>query len=121
MTRQGEAAYSILQFDEPGKGVHNIGILLLDLSTSTLYWKLREDWESVAQEEDIEVLSHLGELLEQMVEDLGDGEKLLENFEDTLSNSLLMTDRKKIQTADLQAALEALYAQHVSPGNRLTP
>jgi SOS-response transcriptional repressor LexA len=107
-----KAEYVLLEMALPGRPRANAGVFLLDPSTDSLYLKLREDWEAVADPEDAEVLSHLQEDLARHSKEAG-GEQFLRDLEDTLSNTLRITERELIAVGDFPKALARLYQKHV--------
>ena len=114
-TRLGK--YAIVQADTPAHGTVNFGILLQDPHTDALHVRLRRDLESLADEEDLEVLSALGDDLAQKAQELG-AEKLFDYLEDTLSGAIRITDREEVLVSDFDRALDRLYRKNV-PSNVL--
>ncbi len=106
------AEYSVLQLALPGRPVIAFGILLLDSATDTLYCRFREDVHELADPEDAEVLELLEENFRGQVREMG-GRKLLESLEDSLSNVLRMTDRKRAHVRDFPFTLQRLFEDHV--------
>lgn len=106
------AEYIVLQLSLPGREVSNIGILLYDPAANRLYSKLRQSWEDIADEADIEVLEHLDRDFSDKIEEMG-GEAFLADLEDKASNALLVTARARIAVSDFRRSLEALFEQHV--------
>ena len=109
-TQRGQ--YAILQAELPAHGLINLGILLQNPSSDALYLRLRRDLDSLADEEDLDVLTHLADDLAQKARESGAG-KLFEYLEDTLSGTLRVTDREQVLVEDFGRALERLYRQHV--------
>ena len=107
------ARYSILTLDLAGDVV-NAGILLEDPGADRLYVRLRRDWERVAPEE-ADVLSAIESDLAAKSAEMG-AARLFEYLEDTLSNTLRMTDRRETIVADFDRALGRLYREHVQSG-----
>src|SRR5215813_11895402 len=89
------ANFSLLQLALPARAVVNIGVFLLDPAADRLYMKLRSDWSGVAGPEHVEVLETLGGDFEAKIADMG-GDAFLRSLEDTLSNSLLITNREPV-------------------------
>src|SRR5579863_200241 len=106
------ANFSLLQLALPGKSPRNIGIFLLDIEGGRLYKKLRRGWESIAGPEEVEILERLDEDFGAKIEELG-GEPFLRSLEDSLSSSLLITDRSEVMVSDFQTALNRLFEEHV--------
>jgi SOS-response transcriptional repressor LexA len=107
--------YSLLVCDLPGRGVQTIGVLLLDSTTDTLYLRLRRDWESVANDEDAEVLSALEDDLSLESRQRG-GTAVLEYLETAASQSVRVTDREAVTVRDFNRTLGELYREHVPAG-----
>jgi phage repressor protein C with HTH and peptisase S24 domain len=105
------ARFSILAREEPGDGPVNIGVLLEDPATDRLYIRTRRDWDRIAPEE-AEVLSALEADLAAKSAELG-AARLLNHFEDTLSNTLRVTDRRDVMVEDFDRSLARLYREHV--------
>jgi len=87
------------------------GVLLEDPLTDRLWVRLRRDWEEFAPEE-AEVLAAMEYDLTSKAQELG-ATALLRYLEDTLSNTLLVTDRREVLVEDFERALGRLYRQHV--------
>jgi phage repressor protein C with HTH and peptisase S24 domain len=108
--KRGE--YALLLSDLPEHGEQTIGVLLLDTSTDNLYIRLRRDLESVAEEEDVEVLEELAGDLEQLAREQG-GKAVLDRLENEASFGLRVTDREAIMVRDFERTLNELYREHV--------
>src|SRR5437870_5332982 len=106
------ANFSLLQLALPAKAPLNIGILLLNTATDRLYKKLRQDWSTIADPANVEVLELLDEDFEARIGEMG-GEAFLHSLEDTLSNTLLITDRREVEVSDFRIALDRLFEEHV--------
>ena len=109
----GEAAeYVIVQFAGPGRPVTDIGILLLDPSSDRLYFRFRDNWASIADADDVEVLSLLAADLARKAREMG-GRELLEWLEDTLSNALQLTERRRVHVTDFDSCLADLFERTI--------
>src|SRR5882724_4963996 len=107
------AEFSLLQLALPAKAPLNIGILLLNTATDHLYKKLLRDWSSIADPANLEVLERLDQDFEAKIGELG-GNAFLHSLEDTLSNTLLITDRREVgAVSDFRTALHRLFEEHV--------
>ncbi len=106
------ANFSLLQLALPAKAPLNIGILLLNTATDRLYKKLRRDWSSFADPANVEVLELLDEDFEARIGEMG-GNAFLRSLEDTLSNTLLITERREVEVSDFRIALDRLFEEHV--------
>lgn len=105
----------------------NIGVLLFDPASGERRLRLIEEQEEFARVRrlhpaaDEALLRGLRDDLEDRLRDArqtpegGDLQKLLEKWENTLANALQLAPRKGVYAEDLDAELERLYADHVSP------
>lgn len=105
------ARYMILTLELPGAGRMNAGVLLEDPSTDRLWVRLRRDWEDFAPEE-AEVLEAMEYDLSAKAQEMG-ATQLLRYLEDTLSNALLVTDRREVLVEDFERTLGRLYRENV--------
>jgi phage repressor protein C with HTH and peptisase S24 domain len=112
VTANKPAKFSLLQLALPSKAVQNIGILLFDPTTDQLYKKLRSDWSTLAGPEHLAVLEALDDDFDGKIAEMG-GDKFLQSLEETLSNTLLISDREPMAVSDFTAALDRLYEEHV--------
>jgi SOS-response transcriptional repressor LexA len=101
----------ILTLELPGSAPRNAGVLLEDPSTDRLWVRLRRDWEEFAPEE-AEVLAAIEYDLTSKAREMG-ATGLLRYLEDTLSNALLVTERREVVVEDFERALGRLYREHV--------
>ena len=107
------ASFSLLQLALPAKDPLNIGIFLLDPATDRLYKKLRRDWNSIADSENVEVLELLDQDFEQKIGEMG-GDAFLRSLEDVLSNTLQIGERGDVSVVStFEKALDRLFEQHV--------
>jgi hypothetical protein len=105
-----EAEFSILSLAHAGGDIVPIGILLLN--GQELVIRCRQDWDNVADADDLELLTALAEDLVQRGRELG-AVKLLDYLEDTLSNWLRISDRQRIETKNLDEEIDRLYNLYV--------
>ena len=110
--RDRTAEYVVVQFAAPGSEPVNIGVLLLDPDADRLYLKFRGDWASIANEQDVHVLSELADDFRQKALELG-GVQLLKWCEDTLSNAVRITERRRVQVRDFSSALSEVFADAI--------
>lgn len=101
-----------MQVELPGGDLTAIGVLLEDAASDRVYMRLRRDWHTIASEDDIEVLSGLGEDLSGKAAELGPGE-LFRHLEDSLSNAIRITGREAVEVDDFDRTLNRLYRQNV--------
>src|SRR5580698_9785384 len=105
------ARYMILSLELPGGGRMNAGVLLEDLSNDRLLIRMRRDWDEFAPEE-AEVLSAMEYDLMSKAQEMG-ATRLLEYLQDTLSNTLTVTDPQDVVVGDFERALARLYLEHI--------
>jgi SOS-response transcriptional repressor LexA len=104
--------YCILQAETLEQGLVNVAVILQDPETDSLRLRFRRDLESLADEEELEVLSALGDDLAQRATELG-AEKLFEYLESNVSNAIRVTDRQEVLVDDFGRALDRLYLKNV--------
>lgn len=104
--------YSLLVSHVPGQGSQTVGVLLLDPKSDSLYVRLRRDWETVASEEDAEVLAALEDDLTMQARERG-GSAVLQHLETIASNAVRVTDREAVTVRDFDKTLNQLYREHV--------
>jgi SOS-response transcriptional repressor LexA len=107
-----EGGYYLLQAEFPGGGPSPIGVLLENPTTNELHLRLRRDLETLAGDEDAEVLSALAQDLRGKAAELGASE-LLRSLEDSLSNAIQITGRQAIQVGNFEWSLNQLFREHV--------
>ena len=105
------ARYSLLTVELPGEVPVTAGVLLEDPATDSIHIRLRRDWEQLAPEE-AEVLSLLEDDLLARSAQMG-ATQFLAHLEDTLSNTIRISDRRETIVEDFPRALGRLYRQHV--------
>lgn len=105
------ARYSLLTVELPGQEPVTGGVLLEDPATDRVHIRLRRDWERIAPEES-EVLSVLEDDLLAKAAEAG-AAKFFAQMEDTLSNTVRVSDRREAMVEDFPRALGRLYRQHV--------
>ena len=118
------ARFSILTVELAGETL-NAGVMLEDPATDRLYVRLRRDWDRIAADQpgaraaetEAEVLGALEDGLRADAEAMG-ASRFLDHLEDTLSNTLRVTDRKEVVIEgaaehDFERALARLYREHV--------
>lgn len=108
----GAGQYSILEVALPGRPTEPAGIILWDPASGQAGIRLRRDWRYIAEPEDAEVLEAIEADLHRRLEQIG-AEKLLEELEDCLSNTLRISDRNSVLLGHFERTLNRLYNQHV--------
>ena len=107
----GVARYSLLLLELPGREIMTAGVLLEDPRTDRVHVRLRRDWERVEPDE-AEVLAELEDQLAAQAAQEG-AAKFFARLEDTLSNSIRVSDRRETIVEDFPRALARLYREHV--------
>jgi SOS-response transcriptional repressor LexA len=105
------ARYSLLTVELPGEQPVTAGVLLEDPAANVVHIRLRRDWEQLAPDE-AEVLSLLEDDLLARAAQMG-AEQFLTQLEDTLSNTIRVSDRREAIVEDFPRALGRLYRQNV--------
>jgi SOS-response transcriptional repressor LexA len=114
VVEMNRAEYVVLQLALPGRPVSNVGVYLLDASADRGHLRLKPDWETVAGEDDREVLERLEDDLRQVAEEMG-GKAFLAYLEDSFSNVIQLTQREALNVGGYARALARLYERHVEP------
>jgi SOS-response transcriptional repressor LexA len=102
---------SILEVEKPGGDVIPVGVLLIDPAQDKLYVRVRRDWDGVLPEE-ADVLEAMEKGLTDLAAEVGAG-ALLAHLQDTLSNTLRMTEPGDVMVENFDRALARLYRRHV--------
>jgi len=104
--------YYVLQAELPGGDRVPIGLLLENPERNELHVRLRRDLDSLAQEEDAEVLTALALDLRNKAKEMG-ASALLRSLEDSLSNAIQMTGRQAVEVGNFEWSLNQLFREHV--------
>lgn len=104
----------ILQFAQPGGRLWPIAVLALDVQADRLYVRSRLDFCSGISLDDAEVVS---QYIAQIAEEGGEqsGQSLLKDLEERLSNTIRISERRRIQFQDLAQTLDALARDQFGP------
>ncbi len=106
------AEYVLLQAALPGRSPRTIGVLLTDPATDRGWLRLRADFQDLTGDTDF---------FDELEDLLGDGLRengaaaLLGGLDDSLSNALLVSERRAVAVDSFFRVLERLYAEHVEP------
>jgi len=106
------AQLSIIEVCLPGETPAPAGVVLLDPGSGEYRMRFRRDWDSFGEE--AEVLSELADDFDLKIREMG-ADEWLRWCEDSLSNTVRITDREAITVENLDRALEWLYSKHVRP------
>ena len=109
-TSQGQ--YARLEAALPDHDLIPAGVILFDPSQDRLGFRLRRDWDHIAEPEDAEVFTLLSDDLEMKMAEMR-AEALLGYLEETLSNVLRVSDRETVLFANFETTLNRLYNQLV--------
>ena len=109
-THSGE--YLLLALALRGEPERNIGVLLRDSETGQVYPRIRDHWEEIRDLGEAEWLKALGEDFEAKIREMG-GDAFLRSLEDSLSNTLRLSQRTAVTVDDFPRALARLYEEHV--------
>ena len=114
MAPESNAQVLFLRLALPGRPERNVGVFILDKPTGGLYFRLREDWDRIADRDEAELLSQLHADFERRIRELGEhaGERFLQALEDQLSNILRLTARSPVRASDLRSELDRLFEEH---------
>jgi SOS-response transcriptional repressor LexA len=113
MTAHGE--FLLVEAAVSGLAAQTVGVLLLDPESDRLYVRFRRDWAELFYDaDDVEYFEKLEDDLRVKAGELGAG-ALLRWMEETLSNSVRVSDRESVLVEDWERSLGRLYARHVSP------
>jgi hypothetical protein len=100
-----------VNYESPTHSACSVGILLYDRTTETLHLQFRDTWESF-DEDDTDYLSSVADDFVMKVQELGPA-VLLRYLEDTLSNTLTLSERVPVKCVDPIVALSELFRRHV--------
>jgi SOS-response transcriptional repressor LexA len=107
-TRRGE--YSLLEVELPGRAREAAGVLLHDQDFLKL--RMRRDWSQIAAPAEEEVLEALSADLDAKIAEMGPVD-FLGWMEETLSNTLRISERQPVLISTFEATLNRLYRDHV--------
>jgi phage repressor protein C with HTH and peptisase S24 domain len=107
-----QAEYLLVEAELPGRTAEVIGVLLYDPAGSRLSGRFRRDWDSLAEEDEAEVLSELARDLEVKIAEFG-GESCLAWLEEALSNAIRISERREVLMAGFESTLNRLYRENV--------
>src|SRR5215467_3645641 len=106
--------YVLLQLALPGQPVHDVGVLLIDADpdSNSYAWRLRSHWEDIADPDNVAYLSALKQDIPDKIAESGP-RRLLESWEDSLSNILRVSARQKVQVDSFRRVAERIFEEHV--------
>jgi len=116
MTVEAERVVQIvfLKLFLPGRPERTAGVFLLEEATGKLSFRIRDDWDTIADAADAEILSAVAEEFHNRLNELGEGSgaELLRSLEDQLSNVLRLSDRQRMTIRNIGATLDLLFDQN---------
>ncbi len=104
--------FAIVRVALPGRAVESAGVLLEDPSTDVLHLRFRRDWDSLAEEDDLEILEALADDLAAKAREMG-ARELLAFLDANLSNTIQLSEIESVIVEDFDRALNRLYRAHV--------
>jgi phage repressor protein C with HTH and peptisase S24 domain len=87
-------------------------VLLIDLQTGRPWFRMRQDFSAIADSDDAEVFEAMEAHIRQCLEESG-SEAYLQSLEDSLSNSLRVSQREAVSVDAFSRVLDRLYRDHV--------
>jgi phage repressor protein C with HTH and peptisase S24 domain len=107
-----EGTYVLLEAHLPDRPARNIGVYLVDPATDRLWLRMRQDYQEIAEPDDVEVLEALEEDFRARAAELG-AEAFLKSLEDSLSNVLRTGERQRIEVDAFSRVLDRLFDGNV--------
>jgi SOS-response transcriptional repressor LexA len=98
----------------PGAPPHGIGVVLMDPATGRWWVRFRQHFDDIAALEDAEVLEGMEAHFKASIAEFG-AENWLAGLEDSASNVLRVSERRKVQVDAFTRALDRLYGENVEP------
>ena len=114
ITARGRGAYVVLEAALPEHAPQPIGVLVMDPESDRLWVRMRQSYDDLAEPEDIEVLEALEEDIRARAAEMG-AEQYLASLEDSLSNTLRVSERHAVPVDSFTRVVDRLYAEHVAP------
>jgi phage repressor protein C with HTH and peptisase S24 domain len=108
--RQG--TYVLLETALPARPPCAIGVLLIDPDQDRAWFRMRSNFEEIADPDDAEVLDALEGHIRDCIEQTG-AEAYLRSLEDSASNALRVTERQSVPVDAFSRVLDRLYREHV--------
>jgi hypothetical protein len=107
--RPGE--YLLLELALSEAPLRNTGVLLRGAETDEVYSKIRGSWDEIPDAEEVELLEAFDEDFEAKIRET-DGDEFLRHREDSLSNTLRVSERTAVVVDDFPRTLARLYEEH---------
>ncbi|HWD00493.1 MAG TPA: S24 family peptidase [Candidatus Sulfopaludibacter sp.] len=110
--RQG--IFVVLEAVPAGRPPVAVGLLLVDPQQNRAWLRFREAFDTLADSVDAEILEHWEGHARQCIEELG-AEQYLASLEDSLSNTLRVSERRAVPVDAFSRVLDRLFREHVEP------
>lgn len=114
ITARRRGAYVLLEAALPERVPQAIGVLVIDPESDRLWVRMRQSYDDLAEPEDVEVLEALEEDIRARAAEMG-AEQYLASLEDSLSNTLRVSERHAVPVDSFTRVTDRLYAEHVAP------
>jgi len=102
----------LLEAHLPDRPARNIGVYLVDPATDRLWLRMRQDYQDIAEPDDVEVLEALEEDFRARAAEMG-AEAFLLSLEDSLSNVLRAGERQRVEVDAFSRVLDRLFDRDV--------
>ncbi len=113
------AEFLLLRYAGPGTTLVPIAVLLLDVQRDRVHLRIRSDLASVCDSADAEIIGlTLSELASEASS--GSGSAIVSHLEDTLSNTIRITNRIRIEIDGVGKTLDSLVKQYLPKDNEST-
>jgi len=106
-----ETAYAVLQFELPSGRLCPIAVLILDPLADRVYIRVGNDFAQVPEEERPIVQLLLAQLEQDVAAE--SGTSMLARMENSLSNTIQISDLKPFPITDLDTGLDQLFTEHL--------
>ena len=110
-----ECEYVLLEAVLPGRAPVAIGVLVKDGETDRGFLRMRRDFASLADDDDLEVLEALEDHIRQVLGE-GGAEAFLRGLEDSASGVVRVSERQRVEVDAFSRVLDRLYREHVEAG-----
>jgi phage repressor protein C with HTH and peptisase S24 domain len=104
--------YVLLEVVLPQRPTRNIGVILIDPAADRAWIRMRQSYRELAAPEDAEVLDALAGDMRNRAAELG-AMAFLELLEDTLSNTLRVTERQSVDVDAFSRVADRLFDEHI--------
>src|SRR4051794_29255889 len=92
-TRSG--TYALVEAALPQRASRAIGVILIDSDNDRAWFRMRPEFDDVAEPEDVEVLAGLKDYIDAGITAMG-ANAFLQSLEDSASNAIRVTGRQSV-------------------------